>query len=169
MIDLAKLVVVPLKDTPHELLHDQFVNYKFKDNRGLSQSVVKEYSDIKTSIIYEFDEIYMGAISSSTGWNLMCNLKVIANGQSYFCFDKCKIPFNGTLFTTPFPNSAIIWGKKPYVLVEMNRPGEVIIQFDRVYSNNELGNEIMTIPKHVIHIEDEKVIIEYGTLTKFEG
>ena len=51
----------------------------------------------------------------------------------------------------------------------MNRPGEVIIQFDRVYSNNELGNEIMTIPKHVIHIEDEKVIIEYGTLTKFEG
>ena len=166
---LEEITVVALKDTPHELLHDTYVNYKFKDSRGLSQPVIKDYCDV-TSVKYTFDELYMGIISSSTGWNLMCNLKVdVTDGQSYFCFDKCKIPFCNTLFKDPFPISAIIWGEKPYLLVEMTKPGNVTIQFDRVYSDNDLGNKIMTVSKYVIPIEEEKIVIEYGTLTKFEG
>ena len=173
--NLSKLMIVPLEDTEHTLLHENFLHIKGIEYRGLSKPVLKYYQNV-SSVKYELiEELPMGSYSSSFDWNVMSDLKVSLAGEGivYFCFANKKIPFTKTLFQkntvndSPFPNTSIVWlnrDEMPYIQVDLEVPSDVVITFDKVYTPNELGTTIKCTPKFRIPIEGQFLIFEGGDM-----
>ena len=171
--NLSNLVVIPLRDTEHTLLHENFIHIKGEEHRGLSKPVLKYYQNA-LSVKYELiEELPMGAYSASYDWNIMSDLKVSLAGEGivYFCFANKKIPFTTKLFKkhnindSPLPTSTIIWLNRdelPYILVDLEVPSDVVIQFDKIYTPTDLGSEIKCAPKFRIPIEGQFIIFENG-------
>ena len=171
--NLSGLVVVPLEDTEHVFLHENFLHIKGTEHRGLSKKVLKYYQNV-ASVKYELiEELPMGTYSSSFDWNIMSDLKVSLAGEGnvYFCFGNHKIPFTSTLFNkhtindSPFPTSSIIWLNKdemPHIVVDLEVPSDVVITFNKIYTPSDLGTAIKCTPKFRIPINDKFIILETG-------
>ena len=171
--NLSNLVVIPLKDTEHTLLHENFLHIKGVEHRGLSKPVLKYYQNV-ASVKYDLiEELPMGSYSASYDWNIMSDLKVSLAGEGivYFCFANKKIPFTTKLFKkhninySPLPTSTIIWLNRyelPYILVDLEVPSDVVIQFDKIYTPTDLGSAIKCTPKFRIPIEGQFITFENG-------
>ena len=152
--NLSKLVIVPLEETEHNLIHENYIQFKSKETRGISKKVIVEYKDV-TKVKYQFlPELRMGTFCNSTDWNIMSNLSVDIStpGISYFHIMNKRIPFTSTIFKkntlndSPFPSCCVVWNTRnqmPEVHVELNGPGDVKITYDKIYTPPELSRKIM--------------------------
>jgi len=152
--NLSKLVIVPLEDTEHKLVHDNYIQFNTEETRGVSKKVIVEYKNV-TNVRYQFlPELRMGTFGNPTDWNIMCNLSVGTSTPSisYFHIMDKRIPFTSTLFQkntlndSPFPSCCAVWNTKnqmPEVHVELNEPGDVTISYDKIYTPQELCLKII--------------------------
>lgn len=171
--NLSDLTIVPLNETDHQLLHKDFMYMKTIENRGVSMPVEIEFKNVTTAQYNLSEEVFLGPCGSGGGWNVLCNLNVSApnNAKKYFCFDGTKISFENTLFKkdtkndSPLPCGPITWiekGKEPQIQVELETAGDIVITFNKVYTANDLGKELMFTPSFSIPIEKHFLIIKDG-------
>jgi len=171
--NLSNLTIVPLDETDHQLLHKDFIYMKTVENRGVSMPVEIEFKNVTTAQYNLSKEVFLGPCGGYGGWNVLCDLNVSApnNAKKYFCFNDTKISFENTLFKketendSPLPCSAITWfekGKEPQIQVELETAGDIVITFNKVYTCNDLGKELMFTPLFKIPIEKNFLILENG-------
>lgn len=162
--NLSKLVIVPLEETRHKLINENYLQFNSEETRGISKKVIVEYKNV-TKVRYEFmPELRMGTFGNSTDWNIMSNLSVNKStpGISYFHLMDKKVPFTQTIFkkntlnNSPFPSCCAVWNTKnemPEVHVELNEPGDVTISYDKIYTPNDLGIKLMAAKEFLIPLE----------------
>ena len=175
--NLSNLVVVPLEETNHKLLTENYLQFTTQETRGISKKVTVEYKKV-TDVSYQFcvhDTLLTGNPGMSEGWNIMSDLNVemSTSGVSNFHIMDKIIPLTKTSFKkntvddSPFPNCQIAWytvDQLPEVHVHLNEPGDVKITYDKIYTPRELSNK-MLCQQMKIPLEDGHLLFNYGSVS----
>jgi len=175
--NLSDLVVVPLEETQHTLLNDNYIHFKTNETRGISVPVTVQFKNV-TKIRYEFlEKVAMGTFMSSTSWNIISdlNVKTSCKGIKYFHIGNHRVPFTQTIFQknnpndSPFPNCTVVWNTRyqmPQVHVELEQPGDITISYDKIFTPNTLGTNLAG-SRFVIPIEEHTLVCQSG-FVKFD-
>jgi len=175
--NLSKLVVVPLEETNHKLLTENYLQFTTQETRGISKKVTVEYTKV-TDIRYQFcfhDNLTTGNPGVSQSWNIMSDLDVEMStpGVSNFHIMGHIIPLTKTSFRkntvgdSPFPNCQIAWytvDQLPEVHVHLNEPGNVKITYDKIYTPQELSHKLLC-QQTKIPLEDGHLLFNYGSVS----
>ena len=175
--NLSKLVVVPLEETNHKLLTENYVHLTTQETRGISKKVTVEYTKVK-DVRYQFcihDNLSTGNPGCAESWNIMSDLDVTmsTSGVSNFHIMGHIIPLTKTCFRknvaddSPFPNCQIAWytvDRLPEVHVHLNEPGDVKITYDKIYTPRELSCKFMA-QNMKIPLEDGHLLFNHGNVS----
>ena len=175
--NLSNLVVVPLEETNHKLLTENYLQFTTQETRGISKKVTVEYKKV-TDVRYQFcihDNLLTGNPGVSESWNIMSDLDVEMSTSGVSCFHIMdnKIPLTKTSFKkntvddSPFPNCLIAWytvDQLPEVHVHLNEPGDVKITYDKIYTPQELSNKFLC-QQMKVPLEDGHLLFNYGSVS----
>ena len=179
--NLSDLVVVPLEETQHTLLNEYYMDFKTHETRGISVPVTVQFKNV-SKLSYEFfKKVSMGTSASSTSWNIISdlNVKTSCKGIKYFHIGDHRVPFTQTIFQknnpndSPFPNITVMWNKRhemPQVHVELEQSGDITISYDKIYTPNTLGRNLVMsgfripIEEHTLECSGGYVLFDPSTL-----